>query len=208
MPTRLYSLSLALLMLLASGCSGASKGNAEPVNPPPVVPAGMESAVLGAGCFWCVEAFYERLDGVHEVVSGYAGGTTINPDYKAVSRGATDQVEVVMVIYNPQVITYRELIDFFWTTHDATNGNGVWPDFGPQYRSILLYDNDAQRDAIEASRIAYEAAQTVKVATEIKPLDTFYTAETYHQDFAKLNPKNSYIQQILVPKLKKLGFSL
>ena len=208
MPTRIYSLSLALLMLLASGCSGAAKGNAAPVNPPPVVPEGMRSAVLGAGCFWCVEAFYERLDGVQEVVSGYAGGTTVNPDYKAVSRGTTDQVEVVMVIYKPEVITYRKLIDFFWTTHDATNGSGVWPDFGPQYRSILLYGNADEKDTIKASRIAYETAQQVQVATEIKALDTFYTAETYHQDFAKLNPKHSYIQQILVPKLKKLGFSL
>lgn len=198
------------LGLVLSGCSGSAVevANDEPVNPPPVVPEGMESAVLGAGCFWCVEAFFERLDGVSEVVSGYAGGTTVNPDYKKVSMGATDQVESVMVIYDPEVITYRELIDFFWTTHDVTDGRGVWPDFGPQYISILLYKDDAQKTAIMESRAAYMAQTGKTVATVIQPLDIFYTAETYHQDFARKNPNHGYIQQILVPKLKKLGMKL
>ena len=201
-----FSLIL-LLVLVSTGCSG-SASNVEPVNPAPVVPAGMQSAVLGAGCFWCVEAFYERLEGVSEVVSGYAGGTAVNPTYKEVSSGGSDQVETVMVIYDPNQISYRELIDFFWTTHDATNGRGVWPDFGPQYRSILLYRDDTEKSVIEASRRAYESATGKEAATEIKALDTFYTAETYHQDFAKKNPNHGYIQKILKPKLKKLGYEL
>jgi len=203
----LLKFTLALFVATAMGCS-ASTPNAEPINPPPVVPEGMESAVLGAGCFWCVEAFYERLDGVEDAVSGYAGGMTVNPDYKQVSHGLTDHAEVVMVIYDPKVITYRELIDFFWTTHDVTDGRGVWPDFGPQYRSTLLYMNESQKAAIEASRKEYEAETGKTVATVIAPLGEFYTAETYHQDFAEKNPNHGYIQQILVPKLKKLGMSL
>jgi peptide-methionine (S)-S-oxide reductase len=195
-------------MLFTNACSGDSTRGRSPVNPIPDIPAGMRSAVLGAGCFWCVEAYFERVAGVQEVISGYAGGTTVNPNYKEVSQGASDQVEVVMVIYDPLQVSYRALIDFFWTTHDASKNNGVWPDFGPQYRSILLYSNASEKDTIAASRNAYQSAQNMQIATEIKALKMFYTAETYHQDFAQLNPKHNYIQQILVPKLKKLGFSL
>lgn len=170
------------------------------------VPEGRETAVLGAGCFWCVEVFYERLDGVEEAVSGYAGGSEPDPSYREVARGATSHAEVVKVIYDPELVSYRELIDFFWTTHDATRADGVWPDFGPQYRSILLYANEAQQKAIEASRKAYEAEAGVEVATDIRALDRFYPAESYHQDFAEKNPRNRYVQRILNPKLEKLGF--
>lgn len=169
------------------------------------VPTGMETAVLGAGCFWCVEVFYEKLDGVEEAVSGYAGGEIVNPTYSQVARGATKHVEVVQVIYDPSVISFRELIDFFWTTHDATRGDGVWPDFGPQYRSILFYENEAERAAIEASRQSYEASSGKTVATDIKALDAFYPAETYHQDYAEKNPNDRYVRGVLNPKLEKLG---
>ncbi|NBB80567.1 MAG: peptide-methionine (S)-S-oxide reductase MsrA [Verrucomicrobia bacterium] len=165
----------------------------------------MEIAVVGAGCFWCVEVFYEKLDGVEEAVSGYAGGEMANPTYEQVARGVTKHAEVVQVIYDPALISYRELIDFFWTTHDATRGDGVWPDFGPQYRSILLYNDAAQRAAIEASRGAYEASSGKTVATEIRELDRFYPAETYHQDYAAKNPNDRYVRGVLNPKLKKLG---
>lgn len=170
------------------------------------VPDEMETAVLGAGCFWCVEVFYERLEGVHEVVSGYAGGGQPDPDYEAVSRGETDHAEVVRIIYDPEVIGYRELIDFFWTTHDPTRADGVWPDFGRQYRSILLYQDEAEEAAIKASREAYEQRTGNQVATEISALREFYPAETYHQDFAERNPDHRYVRSILNPKLEKLGF--
>lgn len=162
--------------------------------------------MVGAGCFWCVEEFYERLDGVREAVSGYAGGTTPNPTYREVSRGATDHAEVVEIFYDPDVISYRELIDFFWITHDATRGDGVWPDFGPQYRSILLYRTDEERESIEASLAEREAETGEVIATEIKELGRFYPAEDYHQDYAKKNPRDRYVVNILNPKLKKLGF--
>jgi len=196
--------SLALATLGLGGCGASAQVNRAVADYE--IPEGMETAVLGAGCFWCVEAFYERLVGVDEAISGYAGGEEPDPSYKEVARGATSHAEVVKVIYDPESISYRELIDFFWTTHDATRGDGVWPDFGPQYRSILLYADEAEKTVIDASRKAYEAEANVKVATDIKPLETFYPAETYHQDFAAKNPRNSYVQRVLIPKLKKLGF--
>ncbi|MGZ0656931.1 peptide-methionine (S)-S-oxide reductase MsrA [Coraliomargarita sp. W4R72] len=194
----------AALSLFAIGCY-ASKPTKD--NSPAVVkvPAGMSTTVLGAGCFWCVEAFYERLDGVEEVVSGYAGGDEANPSYYQVARGETSHAEAVQIIYDPEVISYRKLIDFFWTTHDATRSDGVWPDFGPQYRSILLYQNKTERDVIEASRKAYESKTAQKVATDIKALDIFYPAEAYHQNYAENNPSDRYVRGVLHPKLKKLG---
>lgn len=195
-------LPLGLLLLAACGQSASPPGED---TADAVVPDGSATAVLGAGCFWCVEAFYERLDGVSEVVSGYAGGTEPNPSYEAVASGRTSHVEVVKVIYDPEQIDFRELIDFFWTTHDATRSDGVWPDFGPHYRSILLFQDEAQQAGIERSRKAYEAATGKTVATDIRPLDRFYPAEAYHQDFARKNPKNGYVQRVLNPKLKKLG---
>jgi len=195
---------LMLLATLGTACTGEP---AAPVSKPASaeMPDKLETAVLGAGCFWCVEAFYERLDGVHEVVSGYAGGKEPDPSYQEVAGGQTSHAEVVKVFYDPEVISYRELIDFFWTTHDATRGDGVWPDFGPQYRSILLYENEAHESAIRASLEAYENASKKKVATEIKALDRFYRAETYHQDYARKNPNDRYVRGILNPKLEKLG---
>ena len=105
----------------------------------------------------------------------------------------------------PWRVSYRELIDFFWSTHDASRGDGVWPDFGPQYRSILLYASEAQKAAIQASRAAHEAAAGIEVATDIRPLDAFYRAEGYHQNFAAKHPKHPYVRRILGPKLEKLG---
>lgn len=204
MKNRLPILVLSLLFLFAVGCS-AQTAQKDTTPAMVEVPEGMETAVVGAGCFWCVEVFYEKLEGVHEAVSGYAGGEIPNPRYEQVARGATQHVEVVQVIYDPSVVTYRELIDFFWTTHDATRDDGVWPDFGPQYRSILFYENEAQRAAIQASREAYEASTGKVIATEVRALDIFYSAETYHQDYAAKNPNDRYVRGVLNPKLKKLG---
>lgn len=194
----------AALSTLASGCF--AQKSSEDLAPASVeVPKGMQTAVLGAGCFWCVEVFYEKLEGVHEVISGYAGGEKADPSYGEVARGQTKHAEVVKVIYDSDVVSYRELIDFFWTTHDVTRSDGVWPDFGPQYRSILLYTDAREQTVIEDSKQAYEADTGKTVATDIKALDTFYPAETYHQDYAKKNPNDRYVRGVLNPKLKKLG---
>lgn len=197
-----------LLLLSLVSCSNQATSQATMASVAANVPEHLKTIVVGAGCFWCVEAFFERIPGVEAAISGYAGGSSSNPTYKAVSSGRSDHVEVVQVHYDPSQVSLRELIDFFWTTHDVSDGRGVYPDYGPQYRSLLLYQDTAQKAIIEASRSAYIAQTSKQVATELKQLDTFYTAEAYHQDFAKKHPQHPYIQGILVPKLKKLGFSL
>jgi peptide-methionine (S)-S-oxide reductase len=204
MKRRLLLLPLAALSLLVSACS-AERSATEQAPAKVEIPENMQTAIVGAGCFWCVEVFYEHLDGVHDAVSGYAGGSELDPTYYQVARGQTSHAEVVKVIYDGNVISYRELIDFFWTTHDATRSDGVAPDFGPQYRSILLYQNDAEKADIQSSLKDYEILTGLTIATDIKALDIFYPAETYHQDYAAKNPNDRYVRGVLNPKLKKLG---
>ncbi len=184
---------LPLLLLVCGAFS--SRASAEKI----------ETAVLGAGCFWCVEAIYEQLPGVIHVVSGYAGGTEKNPSYKDVSYGRTHHAEVVQITFDAEKTSYRKLVDFFWHTHDVTDGSGVWPDFGPQYRSILLPANDEQMRAAFASRAAAQTDFKQPIATTIQPLQQFYPAEDYHQDYVRLNPNDRYVRNIAYPKLKKLG---
>ena len=167
-----------------------------------------QTAVLGAGCFWCVEAVYEQQPGVTDVVSGYAGGTEKNPTYKDVSYGRTTHAEVVQITFDPDKTSYRKLIDYFWQTHDVTDGRGVWPDFGPQYRSIILPANEEQMTEARASLAAAQAGLDKPIATEIKPLEHFYPAEDYHQDYVRQNPRDRYVRNIAHPKLKKLGLKI
>jgi len=173
-------------------------------------PAVTETAVFGAGCFWCVEAFYLRKPGVLKVVSGFAGGTEPNPTYEQVVAGETSHAEVVEVTFDPRQISYRELVDFFWQTHDPTDPRGVAPDFGPHYRSTILYASPEQQAIAKASKATLEASGThpKPIITRIEPLDQFYPAEDYHQDFANRNPNHPYVQRILLPKLKKIGLDL
>ncbi len=167
----------------------------------------LETAVVGAGCFWCVEAFYEDLPGVVNVVSGYAGGPEPDPKYADVSAGRTGHAEVVKITFDPAKTDYETLIDFFWKTHDVTDPSGVWPDFGKQYRSIILYQNEAQKRMAKASKARLEASGELDkpVATQIVALEQFHPAEDYHQDYVKKNPDDPYVQRIALPKMKKLG---
>lgn len=167
-----------------------------------------QKATLGAGCFWCVEAIYEQLPGVLDVVSGYAGGTEKNPTYQQVGSGRTGHAEVVQITFDPDVVSYRELIDYFWKTHDVTDGRGVWPDFGRQYRSIILAHGPEQRLIAKASRDAAQANYDKPIATELVLLDTFYPAEDYHQDYVRRHPRDSYVQNVSIPKLRKLGLKV
>lgn len=170
--------------------------------------AKLEKAVFGAGCFWCVEAFFEQQPGVTDVVSGYAGGNDKNPTYEQVSAGRTGHAEVVQVTFDPSKTSYEKLVGFFWKTHDVTDGRGVSPDFGRQYRSIILTDGDAQ--AASSAKSKAEAQKNLKkpIATEITPLKQFWPAEQYHQDYVRKNPKDGYVRSIAIPKLKKLGLKL
>lgn len=168
-----------------------------------------EKAIVGAGCFWCVEAFFEQQPGVTEVVSGYAGGGESNPNYKQVSAGKTGHAEVVQITFDPAKTSYDNLLAFFWKTHDPTDGRGVAPDFGKQYRSIIVPLNEAQRAAAEKSKAEAQQQLGKAIATEIAPVGKpFYTAEEYHQDYARKNPKDGYIQNVAIPKMKKLGLKL
>jgi peptide-methionine (S)-S-oxide reductase len=190
----------SLSILFAAVCAAAFSQTA--------VAAETKTAVFGAGCFWCVEAYFEQQPGVKNVISGYAGGSEDNPNYKQVSAGNTGHAEVVQVEFDPAVTSYEKLVEFFWKTHDVTDGRGVAPDFGKQYRSIILYADDEQKAVAEKSKAAAAARLGKPVATEIAPLTKFFPAEEYHQDYVRKNPKDGYVQGVAVPKLKKLGLKL
>ena len=169
--------------------------------------ANLETITLGAGCFWCVEAVFQRLDGVKSAVSGYMGGEIENPTYKQVCTGQTGHAEVIQVAYDPKVISTRELIDFFWLAHDPTTLNRQGADVGTQYRSAIFYHSEEQREAAEASKSAANDSGKFKdpIVTEITAAETFYPAEDYHQEFYELNKTYPYCRMVITPKLEKLG---
>jgi peptide-methionine (S)-S-oxide reductase len=162
-------------------------------------------ATLGGGCFWCVEAVYERIDGVEKVVSGYAGGHVDNPTYRQVTSGTTGHAEVVQVHFDPEVVSFESILEMFWLAHDPTTLNRQGADVGPQYRSIILYQGEDQRQLAEASKATAQDQFKDPIVTEIAPLTTFYAAEGYHQNYYELNSKAGYCNFVIRPKLKKLG---
>jgi peptide-methionine (S)-S-oxide reductase len=163
-----------------------------------------ETAVLGGGCFWCVEAVFELVRGVNKVVSGYAGGHVANPTYRDVCTGRTGHAEVAQLTFDPDVVTYRQLLDLFFTTHDPTTLNRQGPDTGTQYRSAIYYKDDAQREVAEAAKEAAQSIWQGRIVTEIAPLDVFYPAEDYHQEYFRNNQYQPYCQVIIEPKVAKL----
>ena len=167
-------------------------------------PMKTETATLGGGCFWCVEAVYERLPGIISVVSGYAGGQTENPTYEEIGTGKTGHAEVVQIAYDPAKISYEKIIDLFWEAHDPTTLNRQGADTGPQYRSIILTENADQVRMANESKTRAQTKSKSPIVTEIVPLTKFYPAEDYHQDFYRENPMHPYNQAVIRPKLKKL----
>jgi peptide-methionine (S)-S-oxide reductase len=165
----------------------------------------VELATLGGGCFWCLEAIYQDVIGVEKVVSGYAGGHVPNPTYEQVCGKRTGHAEVVQLTFDPDIITYDEILDIFWRIHDPTTPNRQGNDVGPQYRSIILYHNEAQKAAAEASKGAAESADLWPnpIVTEIVPLETFYVAEGYHQNYFKDNRMQPYCMMVIDPKVRK-----
>ncbi|OAM88144.1 peptide methionine sulfoxide reductase [Termitidicoccus mucosus] len=160
--------------------------------------------VLGGGCFWCTEAAYKLVSGVVSVTSGYAGGRKANPTYEEVCTGRTGHAEVVRVEFDPEKVSLDRLLDFFWVIHDPTTLNRQGADVGTQYRSVIFYADDAQRQAAEASMARANPEWGGKIVTEIKPLTTFYRAEEYHQDYFRKNPNQGYCQAVIRPKIDKL----
>lgn len=165
-----------------------------------------ERATFGGGCFWCVEAAFQRLQGVQSVVSGYAGGHVEEPSYKEVCAGNTGHAEVVQVTFDPEEITYRDLLEVFFTVHDPTQRNRQGPDVGPQYRSIILTHDEEQENAAESfvEELDSSGRYDDSVVTEIQPLDTFYPAEEHHQDYYARNSNQAYCRTVIPPKLRKL----
>ena len=164
-----------------------------------------ETATLGGGCFWCLEPVYEDIEGVRDVTVGYAGGSLENPTYEQVSTGRTGHAEVVQVTFDPQVISYREILEIFFAIHDPTTSNRQGSDVGPQYRSIILTHSDQQKQV--AQQVIQELTDagefSAPIVTEIAPLDHFYRAEEYHQEYYQKNPFAGYCQVIIRPKVSK-----
>ncbi|HXG37513.1 MAG TPA: peptide-methionine (S)-S-oxide reductase MsrA [Bacteroidota bacterium] len=166
--------------------------------------AQLEQATLGAGCFWCVEAVFERLDGVKSVEAGYAGGTKANPTYEEVCTGTTGHAEVARITFDPSKISYETILEWFWKSHDPTTLNRQGADVGTQYRSVIFYHNDQQKAIAEQSKRKAQAMFNDPIVTEIQPLKAFYVAENYHQDYYRNNPNAPYCTFVIRPKLKKL----
>ena len=164
----------------------------------------IEMATFGGGCFWCVEAVLQRLEGVEKVVSGYSGGSMPNPDYRSVCNGNTGHAEVVQVSFDKDVISYEDMVIVFMSSHDPTSLNKQGADAGTQYRSVIYYHNDEQKQIAEAVIDGFQTHLNKKVVTELSPLDTFYAAEMYHQDYYNRNPYTGYCYAVINPKVAKL----
>lgn len=166
----------------------------------------LQKTTLGGGCFWCVEAVYKELRGIHQIISGYAGGDLPNPTYQQICTGQTGHAEVIQLTFDADVISFQEILEIFWATHDPTTLNRQGNDVGTQYRSVIFYHDDEQK------RIAAEAKATTDasnlwpnpIVTEISPLPTFYPAETYHQDYFANNPYQPYCMVVINPKISKV----
>jgi peptide-methionine (S)-S-oxide reductase len=165
-----------------------------------------EIITLGGGCFWCLEAVFDELKGVEQVVSGYSGGEVANPTYRQVCTGTTGHAEVVEITFDPKVISLRELLEVFFTIHDPTTLNRQGADVGPQYRSVVFYRNQEQKTVVGQVIKDLEAAKLwdAPIVTEIAPFKTFYKAEDYHQEYFKLNGEQPYCRLVIVPKIVKL----
>jgi len=187
--------AIALVMLFVN--AGASNKNINSNT--------MEKATFGAGCFWCVEAVFERVKGVENVTSGYSGGDVVNPSYREVKTGNTGHAEVVQLEYDPNVISYEELLEIYWKTHDPTQLNRQGADVGTQYRSVIFYHNDKQKELAEGYKQKLEEAGIwdKPIVTAIEPFKNFFVAEGYHQDYYENNKSQGYCQFVITPKLEK-----
>ena len=203
-----YSFLSLIIYLFLSSCQIPPKitNNAVAVSLPNALTIQQyETAYFASGCFWCVEAIYESVYGVEEVISGYAGGTTVNPNYQQIGTGRTGHAETVEVYYDPEKVDFKTLLAVFFDSHDPTTKNRQGPDRGTQYRSIAFYSNEQEKKIIEdyIQELTNKQVFSNPIVTEIKPHTVFYKAEEYHQDFEKLNPSHPYVRQISIPRLNK-----
>ena len=192
----IFNKSARVFLLFATLALGCAVCFAEAMND--------EIAVVGGGCFWCVEAVYQGQPGIKSVVSGYAAGKNPNPTYEEVCTGQSGHAEVVKISYDPSVISYGKILELFWDAHDPTTLNRQGADRGTQYRSIIIAQNQDQRALAEKSKAEAQVRFRDPIVTEIVDATEFFPAEGYHQDFTARNPNHPYVQAVIVPKLKKL----
>lgn len=194
---RLFGNGLAfILLMIAARVSSA-------VPQPSQSSSTFERATFGGGCFWCLEALFQTIDGVKSVTSGFAGGTVANPTYEQVCTGTTGHAEVIQVEYDPAKISYEKVLDFFWQAHDPTTLNRQGADAGTQYRSVILYHNEVQKLAAEKSKTAAARLYRNPIVTQIVPLTQFYRAEDYHQNYFRNHRQAPYCRLVIRPKLDK-----
>ena len=165
----------------------------------------LDTATLGAGCFWCVEAIFQNLKGVHKVESGYTGGHVENPTYEEICTGTTGHAEVTRITFDPEIISYEQLLDVFWHTHDPTTLNKQGADVGTQYRSVIFYHNEKQKEIAETSKEKTDSSElwNAPIVTEIISLKKYYAAEDYHQNYYNNNTNQPYCSAVIAPKLQK-----
>jgi peptide-methionine (S)-S-oxide reductase len=200
-------LSLVLSTGLLSGGAASLFSQTNTMNPETTTNL-TETAVFGGGCFWCTEAEYQNVKGVKSVTSGFAGGKTANPSYEQVCTGQTGHAEVIQIEFDPRQVSYERLVDLFWFAHDPTTLNRQGADEGTQYRSIILFNSEAQRLAAEASKQRAQARFKSPIVTQIVPLVKFYPAEGYHQNYFRDNPDQPYCAIVIEPKLEKFKHAL
>lgn len=195
----------ALMVLLVVGSSCGQKSKTEKTKTVTETKPGMELATFGSGCFWCTEAIFLNVEGVEKVESGYSGGKVKNPTYREVCSGLTGHAEVIQVTYDPKIVSYDELLEVFWQTHDPTTLNRQGADEGTQYRSVVFYHNDAQKTLAEGYKKKLTEAKAFDdpIVTEVSPFSIFYKAEEYHQNYYNLNGSAPYCAMVIKPKLDK-----
>lgn len=198
----LYCTSVAFLCALM-GCEPKNKSEDEVRKVAISAPAGKGLAAFASGCFWCSEHIFEAVVGVDSAVSGYAGGTVANPTYELVNTETTGHAETVLVYYDPDLITFEELTNVFFSSHDPTTPNRQGPDEGSSYRSILFYQSDGEKAIAEDARKKFQASFTDPIVTEIRQLTEFYRAEEYHQDYILHNPNTPYVVRVSIPRYEK-----
>ncbi len=198
------------LLVMATACSTANnnqQGLVEEKGMEKVkdLPADLSKAYFASGCFWCVEAIFESVEGVAEAVSGYSGGTVKNPTYQQISTGRLRHAEAVEVYYDAKVVSYETLVKVFFGSHDPTTADRQGPDRGPQYRSMIYYQNDSEKDIAESyiQKLDEEGLYGAPIVTEVVAFDVFYKAEEYHQDYEKRNPNNGYVRSVSIPRLNR-----
>lgn len=194
-----------IFLVFGNSCGQKKNQAANMVSNNVVIPEGAKVATFGSGCFWCTEAIFQNVDGVVKVESGYSGGKVKNPTYKEVCSGQTGHAEVIQLTYDPNVVTYDELLEIFWKTHDPTTLNRQGADVGTQYRSVIFYHDDMQRQLAESykQKLDQSGAYDNPIVTEISPFTVFYKAEDYHQNYYNLNGNAPYCAFVIQPKLEK-----